>query len=169
MSASAIWGTPRLKKTLSVVLTSMDNNAPAAGRTQAVSIPAGSSVQSIELDMPDVIEWGYKNPYIYKVSVTLDGDGYSDYVGFKSVSVDGDGFYSVNGERTFIKCAEITLADALGGVRDILNYIKTSGFNAVCVADGAPTEAMLDYCDRLGLLAFQDSAAAGRSHQRGRV
>ncbi len=157
-------GDAQAEKTLSVVLTSMDNNAPAAERTQAVSIPAGSSVQSIELDMPDVIEWGYKNPYIYKVSVTLDGDGYSDYVGFKSVSVDGDGFYSVNGERTFIKCAEITLADALGGVRDILNYIKTSGFNAVCVADGAPTEAMLDYCDRLGLLAFQDSAAVQDDH-----
>ena len=52
----------------------------------------------------------------------------------------------------------------LGGVRDILNYIKTSGFNAVCVADGAPTEAMLDYCDRLGLLAFQDSAAVQDDH-----
>lgn len=129
------------EETLSLTLTSMDNNAAAAERTQAVTLPAGSSTQSVELDMPDVIEWGYENPYIYKVSVSLGSDSYSDYVGFKSVSVDGDGFYTVNGERTFIKCAEISLADALGGVRDILNYVKTSGFNAVCVADGVPTEA----------------------------
>ncbi len=149
------------EETLSLTLTSMDNNAAAAERTQAVTLPAGSSTQSVELDMPDVIEWGYENPYIYKVSVSLGSDSYSDYVGFKSVSVDGDGFYTVNGERTFIKCAEISLADALGGVRDILNYVKTSGFNAVCVADGVPTEAMLDYCDRLGLLVFYEAGGSG--------
>lgn len=148
---------------LSVLLSSLDNNTAEARAEQTVSLPAGRSEQTVELDLSTVILWERAKPYIYKVNVSLGDDSYSDYVGFKSVSAD-EGGYTVNGRPTFIKCGQITRAAALGNVRSTIQYLKTAGFNAVCVQDGEPTEAMMDYCDEVGIMALYSEDATCARH-----
>ena len=53
------------------------------------------------------------------------------YTGFQRVAIDGGGYFTLNGRRILLKCANITVQQSYGDkLFEILNYIKTCGFNA---------------------------------------
>ena len=144
---------------LSLHLSSADNDAVAVTDCIDITAPDGESEWEFDVTAYDLREWNYASPYLYFASVTLEGsfgtDSYTDYVGFKDLSYDENGFLNVNGRQTLIKCAEISFNEALGeNLLNTVNFVKTCGYNALTVYDGKATEALLDYCDRVGVMVI---------------
>ena len=144
---------------LAFKLSSADNDAVAYDKCIDITAPDGESECEINIPAGDLREWNYASPYLYFASVSLEGtfgtDKYTDYVGFKDLSYDEKGFLNVNGKQTMIKCAEISFNEALGeNLYEAVNFAKTCGYNAIMVYDGEATEALLDYCDRVGVMVI---------------
>ncbi len=141
-------------------IASVDNNIVAANTVKSVTAPAGESTVEMVFDASDFIEWSNENPFLYMLTVTAGEEVYSDYVGYKSFAVAEDGTFIINGKPIMVKAASVSADECYArNLYEILNYIKVAGFNTVHVGDGAATEKLLEYCDRLGLLVYEGATA----------
>lgn len=151
---------------LNAVVSAHDTDSVMTRQVLDVTAAPGVSTHEIEVSIPDFIAWSNANPYLYKVNVRAKAqdadraDTADFYTGFQRVAIDGGGYFTLNGRRILLKCANITVQQSYGDkLFEILNYIKTCGFNAVRTADGPASAAMLDYCDKLGLLVCETGYA----------
>lgn len=155
---------------LSALLSSADDSFAVSQADLSVSAPAGRSEHAVALSVNDAILWHSGNSYLYDLSIiaqsSLGRDEYRDLTGLKRLAREESGFFSLNGQPTLLKVAELTRKEALGDCDSLLSYLKTVGFNAVLVAAGAPTERVLERCDKLGLMAFANGGqtVAQKSH-----
>ena len=156
---------------VSASLASVDNNAVAANVTKTITVPAGYSTHELEFNGENLIAWSNENPFIYMLRVETPEESYFDYVGYKSFTVDENGVFNINGKPILIKAAAISENETSSkNLYEILNYIKTAGFNTVSVGDGVASERLLEYCDRLGLLVYEGEATvAVAQRDRGHV
>lgn len=133
-----------------------------------VTVPAGESVHEITLQVPDFRYWNTDSPVLYNVTATLDSgervDEFTVRTGFKDLRVDKDGYYVLNGERIFIKSTHTTtyMQGTIGSSADIkqyynlLLYLKSCGFNTVRYLNGAALPEILQMCDEIGLLVYEE-------------
>ncbi len=137
-------------------IASMDNNVVTANYSETVTVPAGESTVEFEFNGSDLINWSNENPFLYMLTIKLNGEMYSDYIGYKSFEMNEEGSFLINGQPIFIKAADITEDECYAeNLYEILNYVKVAGFNTVHVKDGVATARLLEYCDRLGLLVYE--------------
>ena len=124
-------------------------------------------VDKFDLPVPDVKLWDIGNPNMYRLTVTMMGDGGSDTrsadFGFRTVRMDAEGFW-LNERRLRIRglnrhqswpymgYAVPDRAQALDA--DILKY--ELGCNAVRTSHYSQSQAFVDRCDRIGLLVFTE-------------
>ena len=89
-------------------------------------------------------------------------DKYSENIGFKTFAVSGGKFY-LNGNQIFVKSVNYLLdypktgaaVDQVEMEKDIA-VIKTLDANAIRVVNYPPPQALLDLCDRFGLMVFEE-------------
>lgn len=85
-----------------------------------VTAAPGVSTHEIEVSIPDFIAWSNANPYLYKVNVRAKAqdadraDTADFYTGFQRVAIDGGGYFTLNGRRILLKCANITVQQSYG-------------------------------------------------------
>ena len=130
----------------------------------------GESVLAYTMELDGFKAWSPDQPNLYDVGIVLEdrGSGFRDYsdlaVGFKDLRVDDEGYFVLNGERFFVKCCH-TGSYVIGSIdvgADIermlhqLDYFKASGFNMVRFISAPALPEMLDYCDRIGLMVYEE-------------
>jgi len=133
--------------------------------------------QTIRLDNPSL--WSLENPNLYrlvtKIESTTSGiiggilfpavlDKCETLFGIRSIHFDADHGFSLNGERVEIKgmCNHQDHAGVGSALPDRLQYfriakLKEMGVNAYRTSHNPPTPALLDACDRLGMLVMDET------------
>jgi len=135
--------------------------------------PATFNAQSLR-------RWTTTDPYLYKVetTVTVDGevsDVYLTTTGIRSIAFDADRGFMLNGEPLKLKGVNMhqdhagvgaAMPEALMHWR--IRQLKALGCNAYRASHNPMTPALLDICDREGMLVIDENRLSGinTEHQR---
>ena len=114
--------------------------------------------------------WSIENPYLYLLYTIIKAnngdiiDGVSTSFGFREVRFDAENGFFLNGKPVKLKgtCNHQDHAGVGSAIPDALNIwrikkLKEMGCNAYRASHNPPTEAVLDACDRLGMLVIDET------------
>lgn len=121
--------------------------------------------------------WSPQHPALYQAKVQLETSGKvideeTFTFGFRTIEFDKDRGILVNGVPTKIRgaCCHQDHAGVGAAVPDRLNewrleQLKAWGFNALRTSHNPPTPELMDACDRLGILVFDETRMFGSSQE----
>jgi len=139
-------------------------------QTKSLTINADSSAdvtQEVTVTSPKL--WGLKTPVLYKVRVTiLSGnqsiDQTSTYFGIRSLKFDGYKGLLLNGQVVKLRggCIHHDLGPLGAASIDRaeerkVELLKKAGYNAIRLSHNPPSPALLDACDRVGMLVLDEA------------
>lgn len=154
---------------LTVALTGPDGNILAEKQASVALKPGEGKKVSVNLnDIRNISLWTPETPALYTVTATLaDGDKAlektSDYTAFRTFGFDDEGRFLLNGKPYKLRgmCRHqdqkpmgIALSDEQHR-RDI-RMIKDMGANFIRISHYPQDNAVLEMCDRLGLIAWEE-------------
>ena len=134
--------------------------------------------QTLSLQAPHL--WSTTDPYLYKVETTVKVDGhvtdvYETTTGIRDIAFDADRGFLLNGQPLKLKGVNMhqdhagvgaAIPDALQAWR--IKQLKQLGCNAYRASHNPMTPALLDICDREGILVIDENRLTGinTEHQR---
>jgi hypothetical protein len=144
-----------------------------------VDAAPGLSEHVVKLHVNNFHPWSPDDPYLYSTNIEVQAldaafaDSSVIQVGFKDFRIDDDGYFMLNGERFYVKSLH---TQASGNFAVYSNhtgmdmerhlaqfdYYKACGYNMVRFIACAGMPEMLDYCDKIGLLVYEENAMAWR-------
>ena len=150
----------------------------ATVESDAVSISrwaAQTISQTLRVENPSL--WSPANPTLYRLVTTTTGgnqilDRCETPFGIRDFHFDPDKGFFLNGERVEIKgtCNHQDHAGVGSALPDRLQYfrierLKEMGANAYRTSHNPPTPALLDACDRLGMLVMDETRMMSSSRE----
>ena len=158
-------------KSLELVSTILDAQGAAVGTAcSPATVAAGGEMefeQTIALQQPRL--WSPDEPYLYRVFTEVRSDGQAvdaceTPLGIRSIEFTSDRGFLFNGKPLAIKgtCnhqdfAGLGVALPDGVIEYKIHLLKEMGSNAYRSAHHPPTPALLDICDRLGMLVMDEN------------
>ena len=116
----------------------------------------------LTLTIPDGKLWSEENPHLYTCKATFGGDSSETTFGVRELSWGRDGLL-LNGERVILRGACVHHDNGVLGAccyedaeRRKVRLLKESGYNAIRSAHNPCSKALLDACDRLGVLVMDE-------------
>jgi beta-galactosidase len=121
------------------------------------------------LTFPAPRQWCLEDPYLYTLTseVLVGGhvtDTASTRFGVRSISVDAEYGFRLNGRPLKLKGGCVHHDNGLLGAASYdraeerkVELMKAAGYNAIRCAHNPPAPAMLDACDRLGMLVIDET------------
>ncbi len=148
----------------------------ATGRVVAQAAPAALSLkpwsrrraqQPVTLSRPEL--WSPDHPYLYRLEIAIEAGGqvvdrYETIFGVRTVKFDAQRGLFLNGKPLKVQgtCNHQDHAGVGSAVPDRVQYfrierLKAMGANAYRTSHNPPTPALLDACDRLGMVVFDET------------
>ena len=138
-----------------------------------------SQLLTLNLNAPHL--WTPADPYLYKVetTVTVDGrvtDVYETTTGIRDIEFDADRGFLLNGQPLKLKGVNMhqdhagvgaAIPDALQAWR--IKQLKKMGCNAYRASHNPMTPALLDICDREGILVIDENRLTGINEEHLRL
>lgn len=135
--------------------------------------------QQMTLSKPHL--WSITDPYLYRMETTVMVDGkvtdvYTTTTGFRDIAFDADKGFLLNGQRLKLKGVNMhqdhagvgsAIPDALQEWR--IKRLKELGCNAYRSSHNPMTPALLDVCDREGILVIDENRLAGINQEHVRL
>ena len=161
----------------------------ADGREVAKSAPStvtlkakqtlNSQLLTMNLNVPHL--WSPADPYLYKVETTVKVDGrvtdvYETSTGIRDIEFDADRGFLLNGKPLKLKGVNLhqdhagvgaAIPDALQAWR--IKQLKKMGCNAYRASHNPMTPALLDVCDREGILVIDENRLTGINEEHLRL
>ena len=152
----------------------------ADGHTVATAAPATLSLKAKQtLDSQQLLTvaqphlWSTTSPYLYQVETTVKVGGevtdvYTTTVGLRQIAFDANRGFLLNGQPLKLKGVNlhqdhagvgVALPEALMAWR--IRQLKAIGCNAYRSSHNPPSPAMLDICDREGILVIDENRLTG--------
>jgi beta-galactosidase len=154
----------------------LDADGNEVGKTETVSLTMKArqtqcSSQTLVIEKPQL--WSTTNPYIYKVVTTVRVAGqvtdvYETTTGIRHIAFDADRGFMLNGQPLKLKGVNMhqdhagvgtALPEALMAWR--IRQLKKFGCNAYRSSHHPVTPALLDICDREGILVIDENRLTG--------
>lgn len=168
---SEIQNSESLSKPIDVTVDIINSSGQTiSSKKQSLTIAAHSTdtlLHQIKVLKPAL--WTLNNPVLYKAKVTLSSGGIVidqtlTSFGIRSISFDGKRGFLLNGKVTKLKGGCIHHDNGPLGAAAFdraeerkIELLKNAGFNAIRLSHNAMSPALLDACDRLGMLVVTDS------------
>lgn len=126
---------------------------------------------TVRLTVPDARLWSVDTPYLYRMQVkfTADTAGSEEAdvreitFGIRTVGWDTEKGFSINGERVILRGACIHHDNGVLGACGYpeaeerkVRILKENGYNAIRSAHNPCSKALLEACDRLGMLVMDE-------------
>ena len=138
-----------------------------------------SQLLTLNLNVPHL--WSPADPYLYKVETTVKVDGrvtdvYETTTGIRDVEFDADRGFLLNGQPLKLKGVNLhqdhagvgaAIPDALQAWR--IKQLKKMGCNAYRASHNPMTPALLDICDREGILVIDENRLTGINEEHLRL
>ena len=167
-----------------VIQRLLDANGQEIGKSEAttLSLKAKQTIgckQSIQISKPHL--WSTTDPYLYQVetSVCLNGkviDIYKTTTGIRDIAFDAERGFILNGKPLKLKGVNLhqdhsgvgaAIPDALQAWR--IKQLKKFGCNAYRASHNPMTPALLDVCDREGILVIDENRLMGINEEHLRL
>ncbi len=130
-----------------------------------------AQLSTLNLNRPHL--WSTTDPYLYQVETTIKVNGqvtdvYTTTTGFREVAFDADKGFLLNGKPMELKGVNMhqdhagvgaAIPDALQAWR--IQQLKKFGCNAYRASHNPMTPALLDICDREGILVIDENRLTG--------
>mgnify|MGYP001412636404 CR=1 FL=1 len=146
-----------------------DDGVVIAQETKEQDVAAGEQATALfGLAVEDPRPWSPDNPYRYVVRILLFQnsvriDSVEEKFGIRTIHVDAVNGLRINGESVLLKGANIHHDNGFLGARAYAEaetrkvaMLKANGFNAIRTSHNPPSEALLEACDRLGMLVVNE-------------
>jgi len=163
-------------------LLDADDAVVATTQTRSLDLRAretGKVTHSIDLENPEL--WDLDNTYMYTVytEVLVDGkvvDSYKTCTGIREIRFDKDFGFFLNGKNIELKGVNMhqdhagvgaAIPDALQEYR--LERLKSFGCNAYRSSHNPISPAMLEACDRMGILVIDENRLMGINDEHMRL
>lgn len=144
----------------SVQIQILDGDKVVAKATAEAS-EAGKA--SAEITVPDAKLWNTETPNLYQCHVVFGKDEEEVTFGIRTLKWDADNGVSINGEHVIIRGACIHHDNGVLGACAFpeaeerkIRLMKENGYNSVRSAHNPCSKALLDACDRLGVLVMDE-------------
>ena len=138
-----------------------------------------SQLLTLNLNTPHL--WSPADPYLYKVETTAKVDGrvtdvYETTTGIRDIEFDADRGFLLNGQPLKLKGVNMhqdhagvgaAIPDALQAWR--IKQLKKMGCNAYRASHNPMTPALLDICDREGILVIDENRLTGINEEHLRL
>lgn len=142
----------------------------------SLDVAPGEHAHRVELRVDVPRRWDLDDPFLYRVTATLEPAG-SDIVrerhersvriGFRELRVS-DGFFELNGRRILMRSSHtgnhVPVGQIVPPTRDMLRtdliYAKAAGFNTLRFMSGVAWPEQLDLADELGLMIYEEPMGA---------
>ena len=141
------------------VIRILDGDAVLAEQTHPVNAELTAAIP-----LPGAALWQTDAPKLYTCQVIFGTDEYTCTFGIRSIDWGAQGFL-LNGERVILQGACIHHDNGLLGARSYpeaeerrVRLLKENGYNALRSAHNPCAKALLDACDRLGMLVLDELA-----------
>lgn len=159
-----------LSATLEALLHGPDGKIIAQGRQSAGAPPLGQSETKLVLPVGAPQLWHPDSPTLYTLETRLLGtdgtllDSRRTAIGFRTIRFDANSGFHINGQPLKIKgvCIHqdhigvgVAMPEALWEWK--VRRLKEIGCNAIRSTHHAPNPALLDACDRLGMLVMDEN------------
>lgn len=119
--------------------------------------------KSFVMDIPDAKLWSTESPFLYKCRVCFEEDSAEENFGIRTLEWNPENGMTINGERVILKGACIHHDNGVLGACAFpeaeerkVRIMKECGYNALRSAHNPCSKAMLDACDRLGMLMMDE-------------
>ena len=161
----------------------------ADGREVAKSEPSTVTLRAKQILNPQLLTlnlsapqlWSPADPYLYKVETTVKVDGrvtdvYETTTGIRDIEFDADRGFLLNGQPLKLKGVNMhqdhagvgaAIPDALQAWR--IKQLKKMGCNAYRASHNPMTPALLDICDREGILVIDENRLTGINEEHLRL
>ena len=162
----------------------LDADGKEVGRTEGTTLALKGKEtrgcqQQLTLTNPHL--WSTADPYLYKVETTVKVNGqvtdvYKTTTGIRDVAFDADKGFLLNGEPVKLKGVNMhqdhagvgaAIPEALMAWR--IQQLKKFGCNAYRSSHNPMTPALLDICDREGMLVIDENRLAGINQEHLRL
>lgn len=124
---------------------------------------SGTEKAELELEVADACLWSCENPKMYTLAVRFGEDVQTIPFGIRSITVNSREGFCINGERVILRGACIhhdngilgacAYADAEGRK---VRLLKKAGYNALRSAHNPCSKALMEACDREGVLIMDE-------------
>ena len=115
------------------------------------------------IEVPDAQLWSVDTPVLYDLRVRFGEDEQVVPFGIRTTACDHTNGFTMNGERVIIRGACIHHDNGILGARCYpeaeerkIRILKEYGYNAIRSAHNPCSKALLDACDRLGMLVMDE-------------
>ena len=164
-------------------LLDADGREVAKSESSTIMLRAKQTLNSqpltLNLNTPHL--WSPADPYLYKVETTVKVDGrvtdvYETTTGIRDVEFDADRGFLLNGQPLKLKGVNMhqdhagvgaAIPDALQAWR--IKQLKKMGCNAYRASHNPMTPALLDICDREGILVIDENRLTGINEEHLRL
>jgi beta-galactosidase len=165
----AVRGAAATAGVLRATVLDADGHAVAQAETPFTSQPSAGAIVEQELRLADARLWSVDAPYLYTlVSEVLSGgrvvDRETTPFGLRTISADAEHGFRLNGVPLKLKGGCVHHDNGLLGAASYdraeerkIELMKAAGYNAIRCAHNPPAPAMLDACDRLGMLVIDET------------
>ena len=154
------------------------NSAPSTVTLKAKQT-LNSELLTLNLNAPHL--WSPSDPYLYKVETTVKVDGrvtdvYETTTGIRDIEFDADRGFLLNGQPLKLRGVNLhqdhagvgaAIPDALQAWR--IKQLKKMGCNAYRASHNPMTPALLDVCDREGILVIDENRLTGINEEHLRL
>jgi len=156
-------------------IATADGRQVGSARDRLALLLDSAATVAMHIDVTAPRLWTPAEPHLCRLAVTVRQGGVeldraASWVGFRSVAVDPDRGFLLNGKPLKLKGVSCHQDFAGVGVAlpDPLQYrkielLKEMGANAYRTAHHPPAPALLDACDRLGILVLDEARMLGTS------
>lgn len=157
------------KITLETIILAPDNKT-VAHLSQPVSLDGRDSISvSGRLRLDDPLLWSPDAPNLYTVVNRLDRDGKTldrdtISIGLRNISFSAEKGFQLNGKTMKLKGGCIHHDHGLLGAKAFdraeqrkVELLKAAGFNALRLSHNPPSTALLEACDRLGMMVIDEA------------
>ncbi|MFC4504016.1 MULTISPECIES: glycoside hydrolase family 2 TIM barrel-domain containing protein [Streptomyces] len=142
-----------------------DGSVVAGDVSKVTVLPGEPATVRQRLYVRAPLLWSTDSPTLYAATVTLkDLDTETVTFGIRSLSLDPERGLRINGETVKLRGACVHHDNGVLGAATFaraeerrVHLLKDAGFNAIRMSHNPMSKAMLDACDRLGMLVVDES------------
>ena len=162
---------------LKTEIVASDGDIVAGESSRMTLFGQDKTVQTQRIFVKDPALWSVDNPRLYCCKVTVyDGETILDTTesmfGIRRLELDPVNGLRINGEKILLRGGCIHHDNGPVGAATFeraeerrIELMKEAGFNSVRISHNSSSKALLDACDRLGMLVMEESFdKIGRAH-----
>jgi beta-galactosidase len=118
---------------------------------------------TVQIEIPSAKYWDSEHPNLYSCRVSFRTDQAKESFGIRTLKVDCENGLCINGKRVILRGACIHHDNGILGAccypeaeERKIRILKENGYNAIRSAHNPCSKALLEACDRLGMLVMDE-------------